>query len=448
MEGFCSRLPKQEEAQEKLRELKEFSERWSRALLDQQKLPKNPLPPVAPEVLAGMDPQEGQKMVQADGIRWQKLKKQNNFLPLLLGAVAWVAAMILLVMQYYLVAGIGIAAGIAAVILWILGEKNRKQGLTALMKKYGKTGPEAWTEKARQYLVESARYREQVGEVRQARADLESRFAALEQEKQRLCGAQTPEKAQEVWLEVLKRWDSLRDARRIARGAEDHFADLSAVVRTGETPEGEDSLRYSADETRNCMEQSGREIQNLHARLGQVRGRMEALGQPARLRQDLESEKQRIRKLEAVENALALAQETLNQASSELQRRFAPRIASRAQEIMSAMTGGRYDRLRLDEDLSLQVGAGEENTLHTARWRSDGTVDQLYLALRLAVSQELTPEAPLVLDDALVRFDDVRLKAALEILQKEAETRQVILFSCQKREKEILSKILRSAASE
>ena len=103
---------------------------------------------------------------------------------------------------------------------------------------------------------------------------------------------------------------------------------------------------------------------------------------------------------------------------------------------MAAMTGGRYDRLTLAEDLSLHAGAQQEDTLHEALWRSDGTVDQLYLALRLAVAEELTPDAPLILDDALVRFDDTRMKSALEIMRTAAERKQVILFTCQKRETE------------
>ena len=80
------------------------------------------------------------------------------------------------------------------------------------------------------------------------------------------------------------------------------------------------------------------------------------------------------------------------------------------------------------------VGAQQEDILRSALWRSDGTADQLYLALRLAVAEELTPEAPLVLDDALVRFDDTRLAAAMEILKEEATNKQVILFTCQSRE--------------
>lgn len=62
---------------------------------------------------------------------------------------------------------------------------------------------------------------------------------------------------------------------------------------------------------------------------------------------------------------------------------------------------------------------------------SCGTADQMYLALRLAMCRMLLPEdAPLILDDALVNFDDDRCEAALEVLREEAEKRQVILFTC------------------
>ena len=88
------------------------------------------------------------------------------------------------------------------------------------------------------------------------------------------------------------------------------------------------------------------------------------------------------------------------------------------------------------DDFSLQAGAGQEETLRDALWRSDGTMDQLYLSVRLAVAEELTPNAPLVLDDALVRFDDRRMRAAVAILQELAENRQVICFTCQGRENE------------
>jgi uncharacterized protein YhaN len=161
---------------------------------------------------------------------------------------------------------------------------------------------------------------------------------------------------------------------------------------------------------------------------------MEQIGDEAVLHRRMEELRQQIAKLEDMYAALEIAQNTLQDAVSELQRRFAPRIAARAQELFSRLTGGRYNRLNLTRDLAVDAAAVGETTLHEARWRSDGTVDQLYFALRLAVAEELTPRAPLVLDDALVRFDDDRLKMAMEILSDMAKTKQVILFTCHDRE--------------
>ena len=65
--------------------------------------------------------------------------------------------------------------------------------------------------------------------------------------------------------------------------------------------------------------------------------------------------------------------------------------------------------------------------------------DQAYLAVRLAICRlTLPPDAPLVLDDALVNFDDERMKMALSVLRGEAETRQILLFTCQGREQAAL----------
>ena len=63
-----------------------------------------------------------------------------------------------------------------------------------------------------------------------------------------------------------------------------------------------------------------------------------------------------------------------------------------------------------------------------------------YLSVRLAVCRLLLPEdAPLLLDDALVMFDDDRLRLALRLLQREAENRQILLFTCQHREQKALT---------
>ena len=78
--------------------------------------------------------------------------------------------------------------------------------------------------------------------------------------------------------------------------------------------------------------------------------------------------------------------------------------------------------------------------MHQLLTLSGGTADQLYLAVRLALCRLLLgAEAPLIVDDALVMFDDTRMEKALQVLKEEAKTRQILLFSCQKREEEALN---------
>jgi len=63
---------------------------------------------------------------------------------------------------------------------------------------------------------------------------------------------------------------------------------------------------------------------------------------------------------------------------------------------------------------------------------SDGTADQLYLALRLAGIEtylETNEPMPLIVDDILIRFDDERAGAALEVLRRLSEKTQVIFFT-------------------
>jgi uncharacterized protein YhaN len=72
---------------------------------------------------------------------------------------------------------------------------------------------------------------------------------------------------------------------------------------------------------------------------------------------------------------------------------------------------------------------------------SAGTGDQIYFAVRLGMIDLLSPKVklPLILDDAFSRYDDDRLGKILKLLRQEAKSRQILIFSCQIREKEMLT---------
>ena len=246
------------------------------------------------------------------------------------------------------------------------------------------------------------------------------------------------EAALEYWQSIQADWEKLADVQLDFDRAAKYADTLHTVIKPVPKPPKEDTLNASLEDTLALLDRATGEQQLNQLRLGQLQGQAEALGQEAELHSQLKEISQRIDRLEDTYQALELALRALSAARSELQRRFAPRISARAQELFSKLTGGRYSRLTLGEDLSLHASAQDEDTLRSTQWRSEGTVDQLYLALRLAVAEELTPDAPLILDDALVRFDDQRLAVALDILKEEAANKQVILFTCQSREEKLV----------
>ena len=73
---------------------------------------------------------------------------------------------------------------------------------------------------------------------------------------------------------------------------------------------------------------------------------------------------------------------------------------------------------------------------------SGGTIDQLYFALRFEIINSMSDSRlPLILDDCFIQYDDIRLENILRFIKDKSKERQIILFTCQKREMELLNKI-------
>ena len=110
---------------------------------------------------------------------------------------------------------------------------------------------------------------------------------------------------------------------------------------------------------------------------------------------------------------------------------------------MSRLTGGKYSQLSFDRELDATAKRSGDTLPHEEAFLSEGTADQLYLALRLALADLLLPQpdaCPLILDDAFLTFDDQRLALALHVMTELAQTRQILLFTCQSREGRMLGK--------
>ena len=175
----------------------------------------------------------------------------------------------------------------------------------------------------------------------------------------------------------------------------------------------------------------------MQSELDRAAGLCHAVGEREAFETQLAQKRETLSQAQAEYDAIALAMDTLQSANTALQSRFSPTLSRRAGELFSRLTGGKYGQVLLDRDLSAQAGESGEIVAHDAQLLSLGALDQLYLAVRLAICETVLPGSdpiPLVLDDALVRFDDARCRAALDLLYEESKTRQILLFTCQHRE--------------
>lgn len=435
-EAACSALPSRQEAQAKQAAL----EQLRKELYDfQQWQQSQPIPPVQPErraCFAGLSAEETRRMVETDTALLQT--KGHGLIPLCIMALAAAVCGVMLFWGQRLPAILsGAVFGISAVCTLVLfGLQGRKK--RTLLAKYGSLQPAQWQKWAEDDIAAMIDYRVQNNACREAAEQQKRRRQEMKQLVTQVCGDENPEQCRAHWASILDSWQSLDDARERAKQTKEQYEALKAMARPLPKKPENDPCTETEAETEAQLNRLQEQEKKLQEADNKLLGLSESMGDEEHLRRKQMQQKAQAKELYRYVEAIDLAQKTLEEASGQLQRRFAPRISQLGQQYLCRLTLGRYDRLMLNDNLTLRCGSTGELTLRDPLWRSEGTTDQLYLALRLAVAQELTPDAPLILDDAFVRFDNTRLQAALELLQEIAEEKQVILFTCQSRELEML----------
>ena len=136
--------------------------------------------------------------------------------------------------------------------------------------------------------------------------------------------------------------------------------------------------------------------------------------------------------------AIELAQETLTELSSSIRDSFGLYLNKEASDLVGGITGGIYDSLSIDENLNVFLNT--KRKLVPIEQVSSGTMDQVYLALRLAAAKLLQGDGepfPLIFDDSFTQYDEERLRTALKWMA-EAYGGQMLIFTCHKRESQIL----------
>ena len=236
-------------------------------------------------------------------------------------------------------------------------------------------------------------------------------------------------------LTVVQKWDvgvhAPTDVRR--------FVQQTAQRREGLT---EEIRQAQADALHAQTPDADGSAARLQQQIAQVQGQLAALGGAEDAPQRIARKQEQLHRLQGEYDSLALALDVLRSANTTLQNRFSPELGRRAAEIFADMTGSPWSHILLDREFRLSAEAGSDPTRRSVQLLSSGTADQLYLAVRLAICEMVLPaeqNAPLILDDALLTFDDERLHKTLDYLVRLGEQRQILLFSCQSREADYLA---------
>ena len=133
---------------------------------------------------------------------------------------------------------------------------------------------------------------------------------------------------------------------------------------------------------------------------------------------------------------LNLAKVILDEAYTEMKKNITPKFNLSLSKNVEKISDGKYKNIIINDKITVELDDGR---YVPAESLSIGTIEQIYLSLRLAIMNEISKEKlPVMLDEAFAYYDDQRLEAALDFLNK--IDNQVILFTCTNREKEILEK--------
>ena len=158
----------------------------------------------------------------------------------------------------------------------------------------------------------------------------------------------------------------------------------------------------------------------------------------SKIEEDLVNNNDKMLTLQNLNMSMNLAKEVLNSAYEKMKSSVTPKFTENLSYNISNITDGKYNKVMFNEEEGLIVELQNGDYIPVNRF-SIGTIDQLYLSLRLSMINELSDETvPIFLDEAFAFYDDDRLKNILEYLNTKFGDRQIIIFTCTNREKNIL----------
>ena len=136
-----------------------------------------------------------------------------------------------------------------------------------------------------------------------------------------------------------------------------------------------------------------------------------------------------------------LSKELLEKAYEKMKNNVTPKFTNHLSQMIETISNGKYKKVSIHDTKGLIVEKEDGEYIPASRL-SVGTIDQLYLSLRLSMLDEISKEnMPIILDESFAYYDEERLANILRFLAENAKQHQVIILTCTKREQELLEKM-------
>ena len=156
------------------------------------------------------------------------------------------------------------------------------------------------------------------------------------------------------------------------------------------------------------------------------------------LEEQLENLKSQENEILELGQAIDLARDILEKSYNEMKNNITPKFTENLLKNTKGIMGEKYRNIIFNEEEGIIVEL-ENGSYKNVNLLSVGAIDQLYLALRLAILQEVSKEnMPIILDEAFAYYDDERLKNILLFLNENFKENQIIIFTCSTREKQLM----------
>ncbi len=185
------------------------------------------------------------------------------------------------------------------------------------------------------------------------------------------------------------------------------------------------------------LEEKQRSLSGVNAVLNEY---MQSDEELAQLEESLEFNKEKLESIQTEIHAMEIASEIITQAAENMQQDIIPRLNEKTGVILNQITKGAHSTLATG--LDNEVNTEFQNSVHSLWEFSDGTIDQMYFALRVAASEVFSEKesVPIIIDEAFAYYDETRIKSTFDFLFEIAKNKQVIVFTCKEKEIDLVSK--------